>query len=140
MAINRSRQPSVIISASGMCTAGRIKHHLKHNIGNSRNTILFVGYQGRGTLGQRIQSGESPVRIFGEQYDVHAEVATIEGFSAHADQDELLSWFASLGKAPRRTYIVHGEEEASLTLADLLRERFSAKTKVPHRDQEFTHD
>jgi metallo-beta-lactamase family protein len=94
MEINRMPGPAVIISASGMCTAGRVKHHLKHNISDPRSTVLFVGYQAHGSLGRVIQSGVSPVRIFGEWYPVHAAVETIEGFSAHADRDELLEWFA----------------------------------------------
>ncbi len=117
IALNRSHEPAVIISASGMCTAGRIKHHLKHNISDSRNTVLFVGYQAARSLGRVIQSGTSPVRIFGDWYPVAARVETIEGFSAHADREELIGWFDALGAAPGQTFIVHGEEGASLSLA-----------------------
>jgi metallo-beta-lactamase family protein len=134
--INRSRTPAVIISASGMCTAGRIKHHLKHNISDSRCTVLFVGYQARGTLGQVIQSGTSPVRIFGDRYPVACEVVTIEGFSAHADREELVQWFESLGGAPSATFVVHGEENAAGNLATLLRNRFRARVDVPELGQE----
>ena len=87
-----------------MCTAGRVKHHLKHAISDSRNTVLFVGYQAQRSLGRVIQNGTSPVCIFGDWYPVSARIETIEGFSAHADRDELLEWFASLNGVPRRTF------------------------------------
>ncbi|MDA1094782.1 MAG: MBL fold metallo-hydrolase [Acidobacteria bacterium] len=131
MAINASQEPSVIISASGMCTAGRVKHHLKHTVGDARNTILFVGYQAAGSLGRLIQAGTSPIRIFGEWYPLNARVETIDGFSAHADRTELLDWFAGLGGAPDRTFLVHGEEQAALALAETITERFAATVTVP---------
>lgn len=137
MAINSSREPAVIISASGMCTAGRVKHHLKHNISNPASTILFVGYQARSSLGQVIQSGISPVRIFGDWYPVQARVETIEGFSAHADREELLEWFGALGGTPKRTFVVHGEEHAATAFGSALRERFEARVEVPELGQEF---
>ena len=138
IAINKSRTPCVIISASGMCTAGRVKHHLKHNISDPNSTVLFVGYQARGTLGRVIQSGTDPVRIFGEWYPVRARIETIEGFSAHADREELLAWFESLGGPPRRTWIVHGEEDAAESLAEALASQFGAKVEVPRKDQSFS--
>ena len=131
MALNRSTEPSVIISASGMCTAGRIKHHLKHNISDSRNTVLFVGYQAQHSLGRVLQRGTSPVRIFGDWYPVNARIETIEGFSAHADLDELVAWFESLGGVPRRTFVVHGEEDAALSFARTLKRRFDADATAP---------
>ena len=97
MVLNHSQEPAVIISASGMWTAGRVKHHLKFNISDSRNTVLFVGYQVARSLGRVIQAGTSPVRIFGDWYPVEAEIQAIEGFSAHADLDELVECFESLG-------------------------------------------
>lgn len=139
-AINDDKNPAVIISASGMATAGRIKHHLSHNISNSRNTILFVGYQAAGTLGRVIRDGTNPVRIFGEWHTVRADVATIDGFSAHADLDGLLHWYAELEGTPRRTFVVHGEESVSLSFGDTLRERFGAKVEVPRREQSFSLD
>jgi metallo-beta-lactamase family protein len=135
--INRVKGPAVIISPSGMCTAGRVKHHLKHNIANSDNTILFVGYQAEHTLGRIIQSGTSPVRIFGDWFDVQAEVRTMEGFSAHADLDELLEWYDAMGGAPERTFIVHGEERAARSLASHLRTRSGATVDVPELDEAF---
>ena len=138
IAINKSREPSVIISASGMCTAGRVKHHLKHNISNPNSCVLFVGYQARNTLGRVIQSGTDPVRIFGEWYPVRARIETIEGFSAHGDREELLAWFESLGGVPRRTWIVHGEEDAAESLAGALASQFGAKVEVPRIGQSYS--
>lgn len=138
--INKSREPSVIISASGMCTAGRVKHHLKHNISNPKSTVLFVGYQANGTLGRVIKSGTTPVRIFGDWYPVKADIETIEGFSAHADLDELLEWFRKLDGKPRRTYVVHGEEDSALSFAATLRQRYGVRATVPERGQSFTLD
>ena len=135
IALNRSNEPAVIISASGMCTAGRVKHHLKHTISDSRNTILFVGYQAERSLGRVIQSGTSPIRIFGDWYPLEARVETIEGFSAHADLDELVEWFASLDGPPRRTFVVHGEEKVSLSFARILKKRFRADVTVPKLGQ-----
>ncbi|MGW8268810.1 MAG: MBL fold metallo-hydrolase RNA specificity domain-containing protein, partial [Longimicrobiales bacterium] len=123
--------------ASGMCTAGRIKHHLKHNISNPRNTILFVGYQAEHTLGRHIQSGTDPIRIFGGWFDVKARIRTIDGFSAHADLEELLAWYDSLGGVQRRTFLVHGEESAALSLADDLRKRGSEPVEVPELHQGY---
>jgi len=135
-AINSSRTPSVIISASGMCTAGRVKHHLKHEISNSRSTILFVGYQARGSLGQIIQSGTSPVRIHGEWFEVRARIEQIPGFSAHADRRGLLDWYDGLGGNPEHTFVVHGDPEAAEALAIALRKR-EANVIVPHRGESF---
>ncbi len=138
--LNRLDGPAVIISASGMCTAGRIKHHLKYNIGDPANTILFVGYQAGGSLGRIIQSGVNPVRIFGEMLTVGAEIVSIEGFSAHADREELLQWFENLEGQPRKTFVVHGEEEASLAFAETLREKYAVDVEVPEPRQEFVLD
>ena len=122
-AINSSRMPSVIISASGMCTAGRVKHHLKNEISNDRSTILFVGYQAHGSLGRIIQSGVSPVRIHGDWFEVRARIEQISGFSAHADRTGLLDWYDGLGGNPDHTFVVHGDPEAAAALAAALRQR-----------------
>jgi len=135
-AINASRVPSVIISASGMCTAGRIKHHLKNEISNPRSTILFVGYQARGSLGQIIQSGVSPVRIHGDWFEVRARIEQIPGFSAHADRTGLLDWYDGLGSNPEHTFVVHGDPEAADALASTLRQR-GANVVVPQRGESF---
>jgi metallo-beta-lactamase family protein len=140
IAINESPGPAVILAASGMCTAGRVKHHLRHTLPDRRGAVLFVGYQAQGTLGRAIQSGTSPVRIFGAWYPVRARVETIEGFSAHADREELLAWFGALRGIPRRTYVVHGEEQAALSFATALREKFGARVEVPERGQGFPLD
>ncbi len=135
--LNERGGPAVIISASGMCTAGRIKHHLLHNLADHRNTVLFVGYQARNTLGRLIQSGVSPVRIFGGWVEVKAEIRTLEGFSAHADLDEILAWYDSLGSVRQRTFVVHGEEESAEALASRLRLRGEEPVEVPELDQSF---
>jgi len=129
--INASTQPAVIISASGMCDAGRIKHHLVHNLGRRESTILFAGYQARATLGYRLQQGENHVRIFGEMHSVSARVRTLHGLSAHADREGLLNWFSALGGCPEHTFLVHGEEQASLDFQDTLRDRCGGQSLVP---------
>ncbi len=136
-AINEVDGPAVVISASGMCTAGRIKHHLKNNLGDPNSTVLFVGYQAYGSLGRVIQQGTNPVRIFGEWLPVRARIETIEGFSAHADREELLAWFESLGGVPGCTYLVHGEVRAAKSLAEDLRKEFGARVEVPRLEQSF---
>ncbi len=135
--LNNLKGPAIIISASGMCTAGRIKHHLANNISDPSNTILFVGYQARETLGRVISSGVNPVRIFGRMFTVQAEIASIEGFSAHADRTELLEWFESLGGRPGRSFVVHGEEESALAFGEELRSRYEARVDVPEHGQTF---
>ena len=136
-AISASRVPCVIISASGMATAGRIKHHLKHNIGDAKSTVAFVGYQARNSLGRVIQQGTDPVRIFGDWYDVRAKIETIEGFSAHADRGGLLDWFESLGGPPERTFVVHGEESAAEAFGATLRDRYGTNVEVPELNQSY---
>lgn len=137
IALNESNEPAVIISASGMCDAGRIKHHLKHNISDSRSTVLFVGYQAHGSLGRVILSGANPVRIFGDYYPVRAAITSIDTFSAHADRDGLIAWFRSLKGVPRKTFVVHGEKESAITFAGTLKEDFRAKAVAPEMDEHF---
>ncbi|MGH7742184.1 MAG: MBL fold metallo-hydrolase RNA specificity domain-containing protein, partial [Candidatus Eiseniibacteriota bacterium] len=127
----------VIIAASGMCEGGRILHHLQHGLGEARNTVLFVGFQAEGTLGRRLREGMNPVNIFGEPVERRAEVVALDGFSAHADQRELLAWVARLEPAPRVIYLVHGESAPAETLAEKLRERFPSQVHVPRRGEEF---
>lgn len=110
-AINKVDGTAIIIAGSGMCTGGRVKHHLKNNIGRSDSTILFVGYQGFGTLGRRILEKPDIVRIFGKEHELHARVEKISGFSAHADQNELYQWISSIKSPPRKIFITHGEEK-----------------------------
>ena len=110
------------MASAGMCNAGRIKHHLANHITSPKNTICFMGYQAAGTLGRIILSGTSPVRILGQMYPVRAEIAQIKGVSGHADQSELISWYQSIPQAPKTTFVVHGEPEASQSLATKLKE------------------
>ncbi|GJM40824.1 MAG: MBL fold hydrolase [Ardenticatenaceae bacterium] len=136
--LNFLREPAVIISASGMAEAGRILHHLKNNVEDPRNTILIVGWQAPHTLGRRIVEKQAKIRIFGEEYQLKAEVATINGLSAHADRTELLEWTGHLKKRPSHTFIVHGEEEASLAFADALRqEQQFENVAAPELGQKF---
>jgi metallo-beta-lactamase family protein len=137
MALNEFAAPCIIISASGMCEGGRVLHHLRQSIGDPRNTVLFVGYQAEGTLGRRLRDGAEHVNIFGEPYARRCEVRTLESYSAHADQRELLAWVARLDPAPRRIFLVHGEPHAAEALAALLRERTPARVDVPALGEEF---
>ena len=130
-AINDLREPAIIMSTSGMCTAGRIKHHLRRNIKREECTILFVGYQVRGTLGRQILDGNPQVRIHGRNWQVRARVEQIDGFSGHADRTALLSWASSFGTPPRRLFLTHGEEDAALSLAEAVRQEAGWKVDVP---------
>jgi metallo-beta-lactamase family protein len=136
--LNFLREPAVIISASGMAEAGRILHHLKNNIEDPRNTILIVGWQAPDTLGRRIVERKPKVKILGEEYKLKAQVVTINGFSAHADRDELLNWTGHIKVPPAHTFVVHGEEEASFAFAEALREQGMSDVKVPELGQSFT--
>ena len=137
--LNFLRRPAVIISASGMAEAGRILHHLKNNIEDPRNTILIVGWQAPDTLGRRLVEEQRRVKIFGEEYDLKAQVVTINGFSAHADRSELLAWTSHLRPRPQHTYIVHGEEDAAKALAQALEhEQGFPDVHIPTLGQSFT--
>jgi len=129
--LNRLPGPAIIISASGMCEAGRVLHHLKNNITKRRNAVMIVGYQAEHTLGRRIANGEKRIRIFGQKYPMRARVAVFDEFSAHADRDELLAFAEAIKRAPRRTIMVHGSEEAALSLGRLFTERGFANVVVP---------
>ena len=112
-AINHVRGTAVIMAGAGMCTGGRIKHHLVQHLGRRDSTILFVGYQAQGTLGRQIAEGDKEVRIYGQPYKVRAHVERIEGFSGHADRDELLRWLGGASKPPRHIFVTHGEPAAA---------------------------
>ena len=127
MQLNESEESSIIISASGMCEVGRIKHHLKHNIWNPNNTILFVGYQAPGTLGNTIVNGAKKVKIFGEEIAVNARIEYIEGYSGHADQEWLLNFIYSFLRKPKHIFLVHGEPEGQ----KILKEKILETTKIP---------
>ncbi len=131
IALNRIRSGALIISASGMCDAGRIKHHLAHNLGRKECTIVFTGFQAQGTLGRHIVDGARTVRIFGEDVPVRADIYTIGGLSAHADQAGLLQWMQNFQHPPRTAFIVHGEAGAAQTLCDVARGRLGWCASVP---------
>jgi metallo-beta-lactamase family protein len=139
-AINHLKSPIMIIAGSGMCTGGRIKHHLVNNITKPENTIMFVGYQAVGTLGRRIVNGEKEVRILGQQYPVNARIARINGFSAHADKEELYEWLSGLKKPPRKLFVVHGESESANHFGDYIREKTGWQVAVPAYQDEVVLD
>jgi len=117
-ALNTIRSGAIVISASGMCTAGRIKHHLLHNLGRRENTILITGFQAQGTLGRRLVEGADRVRIFGQEVPVKADIYTLGGFSAHADQAAILGWLGAFKRPPERTFVMHGEPRSSTALTN----------------------
>ena len=130
-ALNHISETIMIIAGSGMCTGGRVKHHLVTNITRPESTILFVGYQAIGTLGRQITDGVKKVRILGQQYPVRARIAQIHGFSAHADRNELFQWISSLSSAPRRVFVVHGEPQSVKQFGQFLRERTGWEISTP---------
>ena len=130
-ALNEDQTPSIIISASGMCEVGRIKHHLKHNLWNPKSTILFVGYQAPGTLGYNIVNGARTVKIFGEEIAVNARIEYIEGYSGHADQELLMNCIYSYIKKPKHIFLVHGEPESQDVLADKIEEETNIGVTIP---------
>jgi metallo-beta-lactamase family protein len=135
MAINDVKGPFIVMSTSGMCTAGRIKHHLSHHIERPECTILFVGYQARGTLGRQILDGNREVRIHGRSRLVRARVAQIQGVSGHADRTGLMKWLSCFQSPPRQLFVTHGEVEVSLAFAKLVRETLHWKVTVPEYQQ-----
>ena len=139
-AIKHARGTVMVIAGSGMCTGGRVKHHLVNNITKPRNTIMFVGYQANGTLGRRIVNGEKEVRILGQKFPVKARVVRINGFSAHADRDELFKWLSGLKKPPRKLFVVHGESESALHFGDYIREKTGWQVVVPAYQDEIVLD
>jgi metallo-beta-lactamase family protein len=130
-AINEDPRPAIIISASGMCDSGRIKHHLKHHLWREASHIVFIGYQGEGTIGRRIIDGAKTVRLFGEEIAVKAHIHTLGGFSAHADQKGLLEWLSHFENPRLEVFVTHGEERVSIELDQLIREQFHFKTTIP---------
>ena len=136
-ALNMNREPKVIISASGMCEAGRIRHHLKHNLWDSRNSIVFVGYQAEGTLGRALIDGAKEVKLFGETIMVAAEIHNLEGFSGHADQNGLLDWLGGFQKIPKQIFLVHGEEQSKIDFAKVVQERLGLSTTPIFANSEF---
>lgn len=136
--LNFLKEPAVIISASGMMEAGRILHHLRSRIGDPSTTILVTGWQAPHTLGRRIVEREKTIKIYGEVFEVNAQVEVMTGFSGHADQNELVEWAGAMKKKPQRTFIVHGEEESSNALADNLVSKLGFENvEIPNLHQSF---
>lgn len=133
--LNETPGPLVVISANGMCTAGRIVHHLKHRLPDSRNAVLFVGYQAHGTRGRRLLDGARAVRIHGENVPVEARIFNVDALSGHADQAELLRWLDGFRKPPIETFLVHGEPEAARALRDAIEAKFGWKITIPRHAQ-----
>ena len=130
--LNEYRGNAIILSASGMATGGRVVHHLFHHLPKERNGVIFVGYQAEGTRGRRLVEGEPEINIYGEAIPVKAKIYSIEGLSAHADQDELMTWAEGFTAHPKVAFIVHGEENAALTLSNKLKEELGWNTIIPN--------
>ncbi|MDD6880923.1 MAG: MBL fold metallo-hydrolase [Firmicutes bacterium] len=135
--LNQDKTPKIIISASGMCEAGRIRHHLKHNLWDSRNSIIFVGYQAEGTLGRLLVEGATEVKLFGETISVGAQIHNLEGFSGHADQNGLLDWIGGFQVKPKQIFLVHGETESKMDFAKKISEQFGYDPVVIMQNSEF---
>ena len=130
-AINNIKKPIMVIAGSGMCNGGRIKHHLVNNITHPESTIMFVGYQAMGTLGRIIVDGAKEVRILGETYPVNARIAKVQGFSAHADKEDLLKWLKELKSPPRKIFVVHGESESAKSFGNFVKQQTGWNVMVP---------
>lgn len=131
IALNKDSTPKIIISASGMCDAGRIQHHLKHHLWGSNNSLIFVGYQAEGTLGRLIKQGTPSVQILGETVRVAARIHTLEGFSGHADRDDLTNWLSGFKTPPKRTFVVHGEPDMAIPFSHMLERDLKHQTVIP---------
>ena len=140
MAINKIKSGAVIISSSGMATGGRILHHLAERLPVENNTVLFMGYQAEGTRGRTILEGASTVRIHGMDVPIKAHVAQIDGASAHGDYHEMIAWLMGFNRAPKRVFIVHGEANASASLAQKIRDYFGWEVVIPKRNDSFDID
>lgn len=140
MWLNSDRKPKVIISASGMCEAGRIRHHLKHNLWDSRSSIVFVGYQAEGTLGRKLVEGAQEVTLFGEKIKVNAQIHNLEGFSGHADRDGLLEWLGGFRQEPKHIFLVHGENDSKEDFAKIVKEQLGYEPVVVHGNSEYVFE
>lgn len=140
MNINLDPVPKVILSASGMCEAGRIRHHLKHNLWRPQSTILFVGYQSPGTLGRKLLDGAKSVRLFGEGIQVNAQIAQMDGISGHADQAILLDWLGAMTRKPEKVFVNHGENETTDQFAQIIRTRLNLDAEAPYNGSIFDLD
>ncbi|MGN0793090.1 MAG: MBL fold metallo-hydrolase RNA specificity domain-containing protein [Aristaeellaceae bacterium] len=129
--LNESKTPGIIISASGMCDAGRVRHHLKHNLWRPESTVLFVGYQANGTLGRQLQEGRKQVKVLGEEIAVRAEIATLQGVSGHADRNGLLRWLDGFETIPPQIFVNHGDHDQAEAFVQTLRERYRVRVDCP---------
>lgn len=135
--LNKDKNPKIIISASGMCEAGRIRHHLKHNLWRPNSTVLFVGYQAEGTLGRMLAEGAKKVRIFGEEISVKARIATLAGTSGHADRDMLLGWLGNIEPRPKKVFVNHGDDNVCDLFAGQIREKYGIEATAPYNGAEY---
>ena len=135
--INFDKKPKVILSASGMCEAGRIKHHLKHNLWRAESTILFVGYQGYGTLGRTLLDGADKVKLFGEEIEVRAEIRKLAGISGHADNEGLIRWIRDFKKMPQKVFVVHGEDRVCDLFTERLKMELGLEAEAPYSGATF---
>lgn len=135
--LNASTEPKIIISASGMCEAGRIKHHLKHNLWKKESSIVFVGYQAEGTLGRKIIDGEKYVKVLGEEIRVNAQIHNVQGFSAHADKNALLDWIRGFEEKPKKVFLVHGEAEAKTSFAEEIERTLRLSCIIPEYNKVY---
>jgi metallo-beta-lactamase family protein len=138
MALNTLRKPAIIISASGMANAGRIKHHLRHNLWRKGASIVFTGFQAMGTPGRKIVDGAKKILILGEEVAVNAKVYTIGGFSAHAGQSQMLDWLSNFRNKAMKVFLVHGEAKAQETFAELIRSRLGLEVHIPDYLEDVT--
>ena len=135
--LNSDPEPKIIIAGSGMCEAGRIRHHLKHNLWRPESTVLFVGYQSEGTLGRLLLDGAEQIKLFGESISVHAEIAFLEGSSGHADKNGLIAWLKGFTKKPERVFINHGDDAVCAAFAACLKDEAGYETFAPYSGTEF---
>lgn len=135
--INEDKEPKVIISASGMCDAGRIRHHLKHNLWRPESTILFVGYQSVGTLGRSLVDGATKVKLFSESIEVHAQIKKLSGISGHADNNGLIKWVSTFDPKPEHVFVVHGEDDVADTFANRLKDELGLDASAPYNGESW---
>jgi metallo-beta-lactamase family protein len=137
-AINNLNGPFILLTSSGMATGGRVLHHLRQRLPDPKTTVLFAGYQAEGTRGQTLQRGAKEVKIFGQLVPVRGKIKSINGFSAHADQSEILRWLKEFEQPPQKTYIIHGEPKAAAVLAEIVRQRFKWRVEIPKHGDKVT--
>jgi metallo-beta-lactamase family protein len=130
-AINKIKGPVMILAGSGMCNAGRILHHLRHNLSIPETTVMIVGYQGKGSLGRRLLDGAQTVRIFGEDIQVKAKIASMGGLSAHAGQSDLVKWFGQMADSNPKLVLSHGEDKGRKPLAEIIRKKYGIPSVLP---------